>query len=452
MVKNLAKVFTINLTVLLLFISPAFAGLGKIAGRVVDEQTGDPLAAAQVIIPGTTMEGTTNSQGQYFILNVPPGTYTLKVSFMGFAAKEIGGVQSQLDATTIIDIRIKSSAIEGDSIAIIANPPGSDITMTTTHISWRGYLIDNAFPVNELNEILQTSVTTQSMRGANKAGLAYLVDGVNITDIMTAVGGGTDPYTFARRNLNPISSTTGEFSDGFNVDVRGRSSDMVQTSVGVTQTSVAEVNVMAGIVNAEYNASAGIINIATKSGGKNYSGKFYFRSSAGGLNHAGPNCYTATSSNPAVLNGKSAAVLYDEYKARLRSSGNEYYASKLNWTSDSYEYGEEPRIISEFNFGGPLTNKGNFFFDGNFLNDHGRFPGEFQRNLGLALKLNYAVSESDRLTAYGKIDDWGQLFGWTNPFLFLYLSILVRRTTRMGSEWFRYLFKTYSYIQSGKFS
>ncbi len=414
MLKNMAKIFTLNLTVLLLSISPAFAGSGKIAGRVVDEQTGAPLAAAQVIIPGTSMGGTTNSQGQYFILNVPPGTYTLKVSFMGFATKEIGDVHSQLDATTIIDIRIKSSAIAGDSLAIIANPPGAEITMTTTRISWGGRLIDNALPVNELNEILQTSVMTQSMRGANKAGLVYLIDGVNITDLMTAVGGGTDPYSFARRNLNPISSTTGEFSGGYNIDVRGRSSDMVQTSVGVTQTSVAEVNVMAGIVNAEYNASAGIINIATQNGGKNYSGKLYIKSSAGGLNHAGPNCYTATSSNPAILNGKSAAGLYDAYKAELRSSGNEYYVSKLNWTPDSYEYGAEPRIIAEFNFGGPLTNKGNFFFAGNFLNDHGRFPGEFQRNLGLALKLNYAVSESDQLTAYGKIDDWGQLFGWTN--------------------------------------
>lgn len=415
--KKISK-FSIILFLLIisevLSISPSYAGLGKIAGTVIDEQTGAPLPGAQVTIAATTMGATTNERGQYVILNVPPGIYTVKASFIGYATGEIRNVQSRIDATTKIDIQLKSAIIEGETIIILAEHPAIDRSMTTTTFSLSGDLIENTLPVNNLNEILQTSISIQSMRGANKAGVAYLFDGVNITDIMTPTGGGADPYTIAKRNINPIGSSTGEFSDLSNIDVRGRSSDMVQTSVGVNQNSVAEVNMVAGTFNAEYNASAGIVNIVTKSGGKNYSGKFNFRTSAGGLNHAGPNCYTTKSSNPNILRGKSAAELYNEYRDLMDFWGNEERTSKLNWTLDSYEYGEAPRITSEFSFGGPMTDKGNFFFSGNFLNDHGRFPGEFQRNLGLGIKINYDVSESDRLAVYGKIDDWGQLFGWTN--------------------------------------
>ena len=289
-----------------------------------------------------------------------------------------------------------------------------DTTMTTTTIILSGDLIDNVLPVNDFTEILQTSVTIQSMRGANKSGVAYMVDGVNITDMMTALGGGAEIWTSVNRNTNRFNSTTGEFVDLENVDVRGRSSDMVQMGIGINQISVAEVSMTAGTFNAEYNASAGIIQIITKSGGKDYSGKLYIRSSAGGLDHAGPNCYTATSLNTGILNGKSAADLYAEHKDNLLNYGDEYYASKMNWTPDAYAYGEDPRIISEFSLGGPLTKDGSFFFSGNFLNDHGRFPGEFQRNLGLSLKMSYDASESDRLTAFCKLDDWGQIFGWTN--------------------------------------
>jgi hypothetical protein len=289
-----------------------------------------------------------------------------------------------------------------------------DTTMTTTTIILSDDLIDNVLPVNGFTEILQTSVTIQSMRGANKSGVAYLIDGVNITDMMTAFGGGADVWTLVNRNTNRFNSTTGEFTDLADVDVRGRSSDMVQTSIGINQLSAAEVSMSAGTFDAEYNASAGIIQIATKSGGKNHSGKLYIRSSAGGLDHAGPDCYTATSPNPDIFNGKSAADLYAEHRANLLNNGGEYYASKMNWTPDTYGYGEDPRITSEFTLGGPLRRNGNFFFSGHFLNDHGRFPGEFQRNLGLSLKLSYDISESDRLTGFSKLDDWGQIFGWTN--------------------------------------
>jgi len=408
-INKLPIVFAMGLIVALLFAVPSFAGLGKIAGVVTDEQTGEPLAGAQVQIVGTAMGAAANADGQYFILNVSPGTYTLRITMMGYATKEVQNVGAQLDVTTSLDVQLKTTVIEGETVSVVAERPVVDITMTATKISFSKEMVDNVLPVHSLNEILQTSVTTQSMRGANKAGVAYVIDGVNITDIMSSAGGGTDGYTNVKRNTNSMSSSTGEFNGESSLDVKGRSSNMVQTTVGISQSTVAEADVIAGTFNAEYGASAGVINIASKSGGKQYSGKLFVRSSLGGLSHAGPDAY-----NTEIAEGKTAADYYNAHKQTLLDAGNTELADLMQWTPGSYEYGDDARMSSEFTFGGPITDNGNFFFAGNFLNDHGRFPGEFQRNLGLSLKLNYDITESDRVTVYGKLDDWGQLFGWTN--------------------------------------
>ena len=48
-----------------------YAGVtGKIAGRVIDEETGEPLIGANVIIESTTMGAATDMEGDYFVYSV----------------------------------------------------------------------------------------------------------------------------------------------------------------------------------------------------------------------------------------------------------------------------------------------------------------------------------------------------------------------------------------------
>ena len=53
---KMSIVCTVGLVMVLLFSVPAFAGLGKIAGKITDAKTGDPLPGAQVQIVGTAIE------------------------------------------------------------------------------------------------------------------------------------------------------------------------------------------------------------------------------------------------------------------------------------------------------------------------------------------------------------------------------------------------------------
>jgi len=424
--KMLSIVFSIGIITALLFSVPSFAGLGKIAGTVTDEATGAPLAGAQVQIVGTTMGAAANAQGQYFILNVPPGTYQLRVSFMGYATKVISDVVSQLDVTTTVDVKLKQTVIEGETISVVAKRPIVDKTMTATRINFTPDVVDHVLPANTLEEVLQTSVTVSEMRGANKVGVGYLIDGVNVTDVFWPAGGGGFAYTQVKHDDTPLGSSEGVFSN--QTTTSGRRPGLVNTSGKVAMSTVQEVDVIAGTFNAEYAASGGVINLASRSGGNQLSAKLFVRSSLGGLEHAGPNVYTGK--DPNYFGGKSAEEQYFETRDAVKAAAQTdsafiERASFFDWTPGKYPYGEDPRINAELSVGGPLTDNGNFFLNVYLLNDHGRFPGEFQRSLTTSLKLNYNLSPTNKLTGMVKIDDGGKLFGWKNrQYTYMYTFFL----------------------------
>ena len=59
---------------------------GQIKGRVVDAATRAPVAGATVTVQGTPLTTTTRNDGTYFIVNVPEGTYVLRVDGSGMSS------------------------------------------------------------------------------------------------------------------------------------------------------------------------------------------------------------------------------------------------------------------------------------------------------------------------------------------------------------------------------
>ena len=61
---------------------------GKIAGRVVDKETGEPLVGINVVVKGTSLGAATDIDGYYAILSIPPGTHTIIVSMVGYSTSD----------------------------------------------------------------------------------------------------------------------------------------------------------------------------------------------------------------------------------------------------------------------------------------------------------------------------------------------------------------------------
>lgn len=60
----------------------------RITGVVRQATTQRPLDAAQVDIPGTGLGALTNVQGRFLLDNVPPGEHTVRVTMVGYAARQ----------------------------------------------------------------------------------------------------------------------------------------------------------------------------------------------------------------------------------------------------------------------------------------------------------------------------------------------------------------------------
>ena len=97
---------------------------GKITGTVKEKSTGDPLPGANCSLIGTSLGSATDLNGEFSILNVTPGSYTLKVMYIGYTQQEIE-VQVKSGSTTILDVDLQSTAITlGDEVVITAQREG----------------------------------------------------------------------------------------------------------------------------------------------------------------------------------------------------------------------------------------------------------------------------------------------------------------------------------------
>ena len=90
---------------------PAAAQTGKLTGVITDQSTGAPLANVSVFIEGTGRGSLTQENGRYFIINVPPGAYTLVAELIGYASERRDNVAVSIDVTVQQNFQLATQAI-----------------------------------------------------------------------------------------------------------------------------------------------------------------------------------------------------------------------------------------------------------------------------------------------------------------------------------------------------
>jgi outer membrane receptor protein involved in Fe transport len=233
---NNKYILSFLLVLCVLVSGPAYSAAGgKISGRVTDASTGEAIPGANVIIEGTSMGAATNLEGEYFILNVPPGEYSVKASIIGYQSVIKTEVSVSLNHTTEVNFQIAEAVIElKESIVVLADRPlvQRDQTSTRHFVSAEEIL---ARPTNELSQILLTlpGIDTEpggqlSVRRGSLDQVAFLIDGMRASNPLDY-----EPYT----NIN--------------------------------LSSIQELEIITGGFNAEYGqAQSGVFNIVTKEGSR----------------------------------------------------------------------------------------------------------------------------------------------------------------------------------------
>ncbi|NQV14988.1 TonB-dependent receptor [bacterium] len=230
---------------LILVCSPLdlFGGVtGKITGTVSNSENHAPIVGATIQLDGTNQGRISDKNGRFVILNVRPGTYDLKISFIGFKTMEIENIPVSVDLSSRVNIQMEPAVLEGEEVIVVAPNPTIEKDLTASRAVVSRAQLD-ALPLGTIRDALSLqagvagSGSNLNIRGGRASEVAYLIDGVYVQD----------PFL-------------GSFATDLSTD------------------AIEELSLLSGTFNAEYgNALSGVVNIITREGGRNWQARLETR-------------------------------------------------------------------------------------------------------------------------------------------------------------------------------
>ncbi|MEZ4585161.1 MAG: carboxypeptidase regulatory-like domain-containing protein [Gemmatimonadales bacterium] len=93
---------------------------GRIVGKVIDGETGQPISGAQVVLLNGTARATSGVGGRYALEEVPSGTQSIQVRSIGYTAKTVSGISVPAGGTVSQDVSISATVFEIAELTVSA--------------------------------------------------------------------------------------------------------------------------------------------------------------------------------------------------------------------------------------------------------------------------------------------------------------------------------------------
>ncbi len=236
------KVYILFSLLILVFGQSGFAqtqSTGTIRGIITDAQTDEPLIGVNIVITGTYLGASTDQDGFYVIGNVNPGEYTMELSYIGYKVVKKTGVKVEAGETETVNLKMESTALAlGQEIVVVGEKPLIELDETSTRRTVTSEDISNKI-LSDAKAVVKTQVGVVEqdneihIRGGRTYEAQYMLDGISVQDPMSGTGFG----------------------------------------LNISANAIEEVDVITGGFRAEYGqATSGIINVKTKSGGDHFTG------------------------------------------------------------------------------------------------------------------------------------------------------------------------------------
>jgi len=367
---------------------------GKLAGSIVDKETGEVLPGANVLIDGTNLGGASDEEGEFYILNIPPGHYTITIVYVGYHNFVIQNVLIRSDLTTALKVEMDSETIETPTITVVAKreliqkdltstrrvttreemitTPG--IESTSDIFKMRTGIVPEYFPVRlDVGNGTQIQLRDESLknlhvRGGRGGELLFLVDGMPVTHPLY---GGRDVLNLNIQEVEQVELLTGAFS-------------------------------------AEYGeAQSGVVNITTRRGSSRISGGVEYKidhlnvfgdsynTDIGSFYIGGPlpglrNIYywlsgNANLSNSRLNNKRTRETLRNSLGLTERQSNDRSLNAKLTWEVT-------PTFSMTGNYNGSYIDWTNFNYNWVYIPDNTARFGRTTHLLGF--RVNHVLSPS----------------------------------------------------------
>jgi outer membrane receptor protein involved in Fe transport len=277
---------------------------GKLAGKVTDELAGEPLIGANVVIVNTNLGSATDINGDYFILNITPGTYEVRISYVGYST------------LTIRDVRIVGG------ITYELNPSlKSGVSLEEILISGKKFFEEKA--TNTVKVVDANDISRLPVKGVEN--IVSLQAGVVKSD----GSGGAD----GNATLNVRGGRGGEVL--YIVD--GIPQNDIYTGANYSQVSnaaIEQISFQIGGYEAKYGqAQSGIINVTTKSGSPTYQ-VYADALSSSFTDDYGYNLYTGSISGPIIPSIPNHTFFFNAERGWFKDADPHYIG--INFPSIGY--------------------------------------------------------------------------------------------------------------------
>ncbi len=92
---------------------------GSISGKVTDAKTNETLIGVVVVLENTTLGGTTDMDGNYKIADVPVGSYTIHIKYIGYETKIVNDFVVMNGETKVLNVAIGAEVIKIKEATVI---------------------------------------------------------------------------------------------------------------------------------------------------------------------------------------------------------------------------------------------------------------------------------------------------------------------------------------------
>ena len=216
---------------------------GKIVGKVTDKTNGNVLIGANVLIKDMSTGDATDAKGEYVILNVPPGTYSVEARMVGYQSQVIKGVKVVTGLTTHLDFELGTKAVELNQVQVTAYKNPAVQADLTSKVQARTAQELSEQPITNLKDVLTQEAgvvanrLTQSVsslpvfgqyatvpqdglhfRGGRENETLYLFDGIDVRD---AVWGDFNINQVSEQLLSSMETRTGTFGPQYGEAMSG---------------------------------------------------------------------------------------------------------------------------------------------------------------------------------------------------------------------------------------
>ena len=225
-----------------------------IKGKIIDSNNGEPLVGANVILDNTMKGSASDIKGNFNINNVETGTYTIKVSYIGYKdyKKE---VTVYIGEIINLEISLSPEAIELETYVVTASRRRERIEDAPAAIS---------------------VITKTEIRRESNTNLGDYLKGTKGIDFTQS---GIDSYNMTARGFNSsFSSRLLTLMDGRMANVPSLRLTAYNV-IPVSFEDVEQIEVVLGPASALYgpNAHSGVLNIVTSSPLRSQGTKFNFQ-------------------------------------------------------------------------------------------------------------------------------------------------------------------------------